>query len=207
MYCGEGETPQTKITGVWEQGSQCLGHTGFVPIHDVCVFLVYTAQAPGCSAGELSKAGPGLRALPRPKLHGFRFLGTPQGTDSVAPAFCALPRSKQLRPPDQVLGKCTLPLGGTYYHLPSPSPSASWVCRVSPLGSWSLTATLMADVNHPGSQQDLVSNWELAHRLVEDAVSGAKIAPCLPALTVSRLPLCSSGGRGRSGAGRLSSTI
>ena len=130
-----------------------------------------------------------------------------KGTDSVGPAFCALPRSKQLRPPDQVLGKCTLPLGGTYYHLPSPSPSASWVCRVSPLGSWSLTATLMADVNHPGSQQDLVSNWELAHRLVEDAVSGAKIAPCLPALTVSRLPLCSSGGRGRSGAGRLSSTI
>ena len=99
MYCGEGETPQTKITGVWEQGSQCLGHTGFAPIHDVCAFLVYTAQAPGCSAGELSKAGPGLRALPRPKLHGFRFLGTPQGTDSVAPAFCALPRSEQLRRP------------------------------------------------------------------------------------------------------------
>ena len=37
----------------------------FAPAHGVCAFLVYTAQAPGCSAGELSKAGLGLRALPR----------------------------------------------------------------------------------------------------------------------------------------------
>ena len=37
--------------------------------------------------------------------------------------------------------------------------------------------TLPADVNHPGSQEDLVSNWKPAHNLVEDAVSGAEIAP------------------------------
>ena len=43
----------------------------------VC-FPVHTAQAPGCSAGELSKAGPGLCALPRSKPLRFRFLGTPQ---------------------------------------------------------------------------------------------------------------------------------
>ena len=48
------------------------------PTHGVCAFLVYTAQAPGCSAGELSKAGPGLRALPRSTLLRFRKLGTPQ---------------------------------------------------------------------------------------------------------------------------------
>ena len=48
--------------------------------------------------------------------------------------------------------------------------------------------TLLADVNHPGSEEDLVSNWELAHNLVEDAVSGAKIAPCL--LPFTHLPLC-----------------
>ena len=57
---------------------QCLGHTGFAPAHGVCVFPVYTAQAPSCSTGELSKAGPGLCALPRSKLLRFRFLGTPQ---------------------------------------------------------------------------------------------------------------------------------
>ena len=50
--------------------------------------------------------------------------------------------------------------------------------------------TLLADVNHPGSQEDLVSNWELAHSLIEDAISGVEIAPCLLALAAARLPLC-----------------
>ena len=54
------------------------GHTGFAPTDGVCAFPVYTAQAPGCSAGELSKAGPGLRAHPRSKPLRFRFSGTPQ---------------------------------------------------------------------------------------------------------------------------------
>ena len=31
----------------------------------------------------------------------------------------------------------------------------------------------------------MVSNWEPAHNLVEDAVSGAEIAPCLPAVAVT----------------------
>ena len=48
------------------------------PAHGTCAFLVYTAQAPGSSAGELSKAGPVLCALPRSKLLRFRFSGTPQ---------------------------------------------------------------------------------------------------------------------------------
>ena len=29
--------------------------------------------------------------------------------------------------------------------------------------------TLLADINHPGSQEDIVSNWEPAHSVVEDA--------------------------------------
>ena len=38
----------------------------------------------------------------------------------------------------------------------------------------------------------MVSNWEPAHSLVEDAVSWDKIAtaPCLLALAVAQLPLC-----------------
>ena len=65
----------------------------------------------------------------------------------------------------------------------------SQVCCVSLLGHWSLAATLLMDVNHSGSQEDLVSNWE-PHSLVGDAVSGAKLAlsfqlwlspTCLPA--------------------------
>ena len=58
--------------------SQCLGHTGFAPAHGVCALPVCTAQAPGGSARELSKAGPGLHALLRSKPLRFRILGTPQ---------------------------------------------------------------------------------------------------------------------------------
>ena len=68
-------------------------------------------------------------------------------------------------------------------------------------GELNLAAALLADVNHPGPQEDLVSNWEPAHSLVEDAVSGAEIAPCLLALAVTHLPLCLWQGMGQSAAG------
>ena len=50
---------------------------------------------------------------------------------------------------------------------------------------------LLADVNHPGSQEDMVSRWEPTYSLVEDAVSRAEIVAvrCLPALAVASLPL------------------
>jgi len=40
-----------------------------------------------------------------------------------------------------------------------------------------------------GCQEDLVSNWGPAHSLVEDAVSGAKIALFPQALAIAPLPL------------------
>ena len=69
--------------------------------------------------------------------------------------------------------------------------------HVSPLGSWSQAVTLLASVNRPGSQEDVVINWQPAHSLVEDAVSGTEIAaaPCLPALVSTCLPLCLQGQR------------
>ena len=56
--------------------------------------------------------------------------------------------------------------------------------------------TLLADVKHPESQEDVVRNWP-AHSWEEDEVSGAKMAaaPCLQALAVLHLPLCLLGGR------------
>ena len=51
---------------------------GFSPPQGACAFLVYNAQASGCSEGELYKVGPELRARPRSKLLRFRFLDTPQ---------------------------------------------------------------------------------------------------------------------------------
>ena len=51
---------------------------GLPPLVCMCDFPVYTAQAPDCSAVELSKVGPGLGALPSPKLLRFKFSGTSQ---------------------------------------------------------------------------------------------------------------------------------
>ena len=111
---------------------------------------------------------------------------------------------------NQVLGECTVP-GGLCILITSPVPAVqfpgctarapSQVCFVSPLGSWSLAATLLVDVNHLGSQEDLVRNWEPAHSLVEDAISGAEIDPAFW-LWLSPTCLSSSGGRiGQSTAG------
>ena len=128
----------------------------------------------------------------------------------VGPVFFALPRSEQLRQPS---GKYAVP--GGLCILITPLVPATWfprstmrapsqVCCVTPLGSRFLAVTLLADVNCEGSQEDLVSNWEPAHSLVEDAISGAKIGPCLLALAIARLPLCLQHGMGWSTAGLLS---
>ena len=54
--------------------------------------------------------------------------------------------------------------------------------------------TVLADVNCPGSQEDLVSNWEPAQGLVEDAISGDKIVPHPTSLTVHTCLSASGGG-------------
>ena len=56
--------------------------------------------------------------------------------------------------------------------------------------------TLLVDVNCLGSQEDVVSNWEPAHSLVKNAVSGAKIVPRFLALDAACLPLCHQWGEG-----------
>ena len=94
---GKGGTLQASLTGLCGECLQCLSHTGFAPAHSVCAFMFYTAQALGCSAGELSEAGPGLRVLPGLSYSGSGSRVLHKGTDSVGPAFCALLRSEQLR--------------------------------------------------------------------------------------------------------------
>ena len=132
LCCGEGGTLQANITAVCGECLQCLGHTGFAPTHSMRAFPVYTAQAPGCSAGEVSKACPGLHALPRSKPLRFRFLGTPQrhrlglcfvpfpglSSSGVRCFVSALPQVYRMS-----------------YLLPSPSHSVSWVHRKSAISS------------------------------------------------------------------------
>ena len=97
---------QTNPTGMCGKCSQCLGHTGFAPTHGVCTFTD-TAQAPGCSPGELSKVSPGLSALPRSKLLRFRFSSTPPRQTWLGLCFVSFPGLSSSG--NQVLGKHTLP--------------------------------------------------------------------------------------------------
>ena len=74
--------------------------------------------------------------------------------------------------------------------------AASQVCCVSPLESWSQAATLLADVNCPGSQEDMISNWEPAHSLVESGGLWGWDCP-LPSGSVCQVPVSlSPSGRG-----------
>ena len=85
---------QTNNTGVC---SQCLSHTGPAPAHGVCTLPAHTAQALGCSTRNHPRPALGCMRLPGLSCSGS---GTPvvlRGADSVGPAFCALPRSEQLR--------------------------------------------------------------------------------------------------------------
>ena len=89
---------------------QCLGHTGFAPAHSLCAFPVYTAKALGCSARNCLMLA--LVCMPFPGLSrsgsGSRVLH--KGADLVVAAFCARPRSEQLRWPGA--WQAQLPQGG-----------------------------------------------------------------------------------------------
>ena len=142
LCCGEGGTLQTNITGMCGEFLQCMDYTGFAPAQGVCAFPVYTAQSPGCSAGELSEVDLGLRALPGLSCSGSGSWVLHKGADFIGPAFCALPRTEQLRRPGARRVQSPQ-VGGAFYRLPRPSHSVFQVhsgrafsgVRVSPLGS------------------------------------------------------------------------
>ena len=138
--CGEGETLHTNNTSVCGECSQCLGHTGFAPAHSVCAFPDYTTHAPGCSSGELSKAGPGLCALLRSKPLRFRFSGTPQRhrygwTCILCPSQVQAAQATRCLASTHSSGAMRLitsPVSAAWF---SGCAAASQVCHVSLLGS------------------------------------------------------------------------
>ena len=77
--------------------SQCLSHTAFAPTHGACAFPVYPAQALGRSARNCLRPALDCMHFPGLSLSGSGTQVLHKGTDSVGPAFCALPRSEQLR--------------------------------------------------------------------------------------------------------------
>ena len=85
---------QTDNTGM---PSQCLSHTGSAPTHSACSLPAHTAQALGCSTGSHPRPVLGFLHLPGLSCSGSSTWVVLRGADSVGPAFCALPKSKQLR--------------------------------------------------------------------------------------------------------------
>ena len=85
---------QTSNTGVCSQG---LSHTGPSPAHGASSLPAHTAQALGCSAGNHPWPALGCLHLPGLSRSGSGTWVVLRGADLVGPAFCALPRSEQLR--------------------------------------------------------------------------------------------------------------
>ena len=190
-------------------------HSGWTPLglpqpKAVCISWVHTAQAHGALQGYCPKWA--LHFMHFPGLSDSGSWFSPGAQTGLAVHFVPFPGRSISG--DLVLGECTVS-GGLYILYTSPVPAAwsprcamraqSQVCCVSPLGSWSQAVTLLADVNCSGSQENVISSWEPAHSLVEDGVSGAEIAvaPCLPALAVTHLPLCLWGERALYGSSPL----
>ena len=90
----EGGMLQTNNTGVC---SQCLSQTGSAPAHGACSLPAHTSQALRCSAGNHPWPALGCLYLPGPSRSGSGTWVVLRGADSGGPAFCALPRSEQLR--------------------------------------------------------------------------------------------------------------
>ena len=90
----EGRDAANNNTGMC---SQCLSHTGPIPAHDVCALPAHTAQALVCSPRNRPRLAMGSMHLPGLSHSGSGTRVVLRGADLVWPAFCALPRSEQLR--------------------------------------------------------------------------------------------------------------
>ena len=85
---------QTNNTGMC---SQRVSHTGPAPAHDACTLPAHTAQALGYFTGNPLRPALGCMHLPGLSRSGSGTQVVLRGADSVGPAFCALPRSEQLK--------------------------------------------------------------------------------------------------------------
>ena len=175
----------------------------------MCTSQVHTAQTPGCSARALSHVDPAFHALPRSKP--LRFSGAPQG-HRPRWAVCFVPFFHPSCSGDQVLGECSVPgqpcvlctsLIPTTQFPGCATRAQSQVCLLSPLGSWSQAVTLLEDVNCPGCQEDVVSNWQPAQVGGRYDLCGWDYSSPLPSSSGCRTPASLPLGREAMKASRL----
>ena len=126
LYCEEGATLQTNITGMCGQCLQCMNHTGLAQLLGSVLSWSTQLRLQVALQGNCPKQALGFMHFPglRCSDPGSRVLH--KSTDSVGPAFCALPSSELLRRPCAWQMHC--PRWPVHLnHLPSPSHLVSWV--------------------------------------------------------------------------------
>ena len=177
---------------------KCLDHTGFAPIHDVCAFPLYTAQAPGCSASILSKRALSFVHFPGLSRPGSRGLRT--GTDQDGPCVLCLSQvgaAQVTKCLASALSHGAMCLNHCPGHLVSQVRPESTVSGVPCVSS----RKLISGCSTPGRCQPsrIPGGKQLGacSPLVDDAPSGAEIAaaPCLLAPGLHAC-LCLQGGEG-----------
>ena len=188
----------SNTTGMCGGCSQWMAHNGFATAQVECPSQICTAQSPGCSMWSPSQVGPAFHAVPRTMslrfsgaLQGYRprwavhFVPCPGLSSSGDRVLCE--HTVQCGP--CILFTCLVQLltfpGALRENSPECVMCLLWGADLRLWHSWLMS-------NTPGPRENVVSNWEPVHNLVDDAVFGVNIAaaPCLPALGVTLLPLC-----------------
>ena len=161
-----------------------------------CAFLVYTAQAPSCSAGVQSKVGSPFCALFRSKLLRFRFSGTPQRHRLGWVCVLCLSEVRGAQA-TRCLASAFSQVCGVSYHLPGPGHSVSWVQSESIISGVPCVSSgeLISDCDLPGACQPSRIPGRPGQQLATWSQFGrgchlwGQDHP-FPALAVARLPLC-----------------
>ena len=137
-WCREERALQTNVTDMCREHLQCSGHTGFALAHGYVLSPSTLLRPPSCCIWS----GPCV-------AWGSSFRVFHKSTDSAGPAFCAFPGPSSSG--SQELDWCTLPRCGV--SSPLCGPSLSFHPRWSGACALCLAATLLADVDHPESQE------------------------------------------------------
>ena len=144
--------------------------------------MVYTAQAPGCSAGNCLRWALGCVHFPGLSHSGSGSWVLHKGADSVGPVFCAAPRSEQLRQPGAWQAQSPPGAGCVLSTPPSQPLSFLSGCRHIPLRRamclfWGADLWLWPS-QRTSTIQNPKKSWlatEPACSLVEDASLGLRL--------------------------------
>ena len=151
-----------------------MDHTGFAPAPGGVCFLGLHSSGSRVLCRALSQLSLRFVHFPGLRCSGSSSQALCKGTDSVGPAFCALPRSEQLRQ-----------AAAWWVHCPRCALCVSWGADLRLRASWQMSTI-----------QDPRKTWLATGSLLTVwwtmPVSGAKIgaAPWLLALAVPCLPFC-----------------